>query len=457
MNTINQLFDTSSVDIDESRRRTLFNILSIGVVIATIVGLLLAVFANIANLDPNLPYLLLYLTGISLIISIVILWVINRYWSSRIAGSVFVLLLILSLTLSSAPQEVTSGRALFMFTIPILIAGSIVHPSAGFLAAAIVSIIINYLIIIDPNLSSPNFLSPLGFFLIALIAWLWSRSLERTLVDLQLSNKQLEQKSAELETTNLRLREENLERRRAETELAQQAEVLKRTNAELQQFAYISTHDLREPLRNVRVYAELLESRYQGALDDKADKYIQFIVRGATRMQLLITDLLAYLSVGDVNASFRETDMNRLVGQAIEDLATLIKENSAVITHDLLPTLQVDPGQMTHLFQNLLSNAIKFRRAEPPCVHIGAEQQSDHWLFSVADNGIGLDTAYDDRVFVIFQRLHTKEKYDGTGMGLAISKKVVENHSGRIWFTSNPDEGTTFFFTIPVLNFAQKQ
>jgi light-regulated signal transduction histidine kinase (bacteriophytochrome) len=201
----------------------------------------------------------------------------------------------------------------------------------------------------------------------------------------------------------------------------------------------------------VRVYAELLEQRYQGQLDDKADKYLQYVVSGATRIQALITDLLAYLGAGSSSdVSFQATDLNEVLDRVLNDLELLVKENAAVITHDPLPVIQADPVQMNHLLQNLLTNAIKFRRDEPPAVHISAGGQDGQWLFSVTDNGVGIEAQYLERIFVIFQRLQSQEVTPGTGIGLAICKKIVENHNGRIWAESTPGQGSTFYFTLPV-------
>jgi light-regulated signal transduction histidine kinase (bacteriophytochrome) len=279
-----------------------------------------------------------------------------------------------------------------------------------------------------------------------------TRNLKNALRDLRIANEQLIEQSAALQDSNTLLRQEIAERGRIEESLREQSQALARTNAELQQFAYISTHDLREPMRKVRVYSELLEQRYQGQLDDKADKYLQYVVSGATRIQALITDLLAYLEAGNSsdNLSFQATDLNQVLDHVLNDLELLVKENAAVITHDPLPVIQADPVQMNHLLQNLLTNAIKFRRDEPPAVHISAGGQDGQWLFSVTDNGVGIEAQYLERIFVIFQRLQSQEVTPGTGIGLAICKKIVENHNGRIWAESTPGQGSTFYFTLPV-------
>lgn len=239
------------------------------------------------------------------------------------------------------------------------------------------------------------------------------------------------------------------ERKRAEEQLKKTLENLARSNKELEQFAYIASHDLQEPLRMVASFTQLLEKRYKGKLDGDADEYIKFAVDGASRMQRLINDLLTYSRIGTRGKPFEPCDCQFVLGQVIVNLKTMIDENNALITNDDLPTIMADETQMIQLFQNLIGNAIKFRRKEPPQVHISAEQKLGEWIFSVRDNGIGIDQQYKERIFVIFQRLHSKDEYGGTGIGLAICKRIVERHGGRIWIESEPGEGSTFYWTIP--------
>ena len=226
---------------------------------------------------------------------------------------------------------------------------------------------------------------------------------------------------------------------------------LKRSNADLQQFAYVASHDLQEPLRMVSSYTQLLARRYRGKLDSDADEFIGYAVDGANRMQTLIKDLLAYSRVTAQGKVFERVDCNGLLEEVLSNLRVADEQNRAVVTHDPLPTVMADRGQLGQLFQNLIGNAIKFRGEEPPQIHVSAEQRTGEWLFSVRDNGIGVGPQYAERIFIIFQRLHNREEYPGTGIGLAICKKIVERHGGRIWVVSHTGQGATFHFTLPIV------
>jgi len=224
---------------------------------------------------------------------------------------------------------------------------------------------------------------------------------------------------------------------------------LARSNAELEQFAYIASHDLQEPLRMITSYLQIIEEDYKGKLDEDADEYIGFAVDGAKRMQTLINDLLKYSRVGTKGKSFVPISTETTLSEALDNMQVTIDETQAVITHDQLPTVLGDDAQLTQVFQNLLSNAIKFRGNSAPQIHVGVEQTPKEWVFSVRDNGIGIDMKYAERIFTIFQRLHARGEYPGTGIGLAVVKKIVERHGGRIWVESPPESGSTFYFTLP--------
>ncbi len=238
------------------------------------------------------------------------------------------------------------------------------------------------------------------------------------------------------------------ERIQAEEALRETMRELERSNAELQQFAYVASHDLQEPLRMISSYVHLLERRYKGKLGSDADDYIFFAVDGAQRMQKMITDLLTYARVGTRGKPFEPVDCVKILQEILTNLNISIKETDARITNDPLPAVMGDATQLAQLFQNLIDNALKFRAEASPEIHISAQQNDAAWLFSVTDNGIGIESQYKDRIFLIFQRLHGVGEYPGTGIGLAVCKKIVERHGGRIWVESEYGKGTTFFFTI---------
>jgi PAS domain S-box-containing protein len=239
------------------------------------------------------------------------------------------------------------------------------------------------------------------------------------------------------------------DRKRMENELSGVMEDLDRSNRDLQQFASIASHDLQEPLRMVGSYAQLLAKHYEDQLDEKGKKYIAYMTEGAIRMQQLVNDLLTYSRVGTHGNPMEARDSHVILGEAIMNLAILIEENKAIVTVDALPIVCADASQLVQVFQNLLANAIKFRSEEIPRIHVFARDAGHEWVFSVRDNGIGIDRQYAERIFVIFQRLHTREEYPGSGIGLAVCKRIVERHGGRIWLESEPGKGSTFFFTIP--------
>jgi len=238
------------------------------------------------------------------------------------------------------------------------------------------------------------------------------------------------------------------ERKQAEERLKRTMEDLGRSNAELEQFAYVASHDLQEPLRMVGNYTQLLARRYAGKLGSDADDFINYAVDGAKRMQTLINDLLAFSRVGRRGKELAPTDAEAVLQRTLRDLSPAVADAHAQITHDPLPVVQADCGQLGQLFQNLIGNAIKFHGAGPPQIHVSARRDGNGYVFSVADTGIGIAPEYFDTIFVIFQRLHDREQYSGTGIGLAMCKKIVERHGGRIWVESEPEKGTTFYFTL---------
>jgi PAS domain S-box-containing protein len=240
------------------------------------------------------------------------------------------------------------------------------------------------------------------------------------------------------------------ERKKAEETLKLKLEELRRSNEELEQFAYVSSHDLQEPLRMISSYLQLLQRRYEGNLDEKADKYIHFAIDGALRMQNLINDLLEFSRVTTRAEKPEPTDSELVLGQVLSGLELYIKENKATVSHDTLPKVVADSTQLVQVFQNLIINGIKFHSEETPKIRISAKKKASEWQFSVQDNGIGIDSQYSEKIFEVFKRLHKKEEYPGTGIGLAVCKKIVERHVGRIWVESELGKGSTFYFTLPI-------
>lgn len=237
------------------------------------------------------------------------------------------------------------------------------------------------------------------------------------------------------------------ERERAQEELQAKTRELERSNAELEQFAYVASHDLQEPLRMVSSYTQLLAKRYPDKLDKDANEFIAYAVDGAARMQRLIQDLLLYSRVGR-GAVLAPCELQVAYDLAVRNLKLVLEESQAQVSHDPLPSVMGDSGQLAQLLQNLIGNAVKFRGERVPTVHVSVERDGAMWRIGVRDNGIGIEAEFQERIFVIFQRLHTRERYSGTGIGLAICKKIVERHAGRIWVESQFGQGTTFFFTL---------
>ena len=261
--------------------------------------------------------------------------------------------------------------------------------------------------------------------------------------------RDLELLAEDVDGMRLRLVNELSASRAMSQRLTAAAAELRRSNTELEQFAYVASHDLREPLRKVTSFCQLLAERYAGQLDERADQYIGYAVDGATRMNQLINDLLAFSRVGREAPNLIPTPLNDIVAAALADLGTAIEESDASVSVGALPTVAVDPTLIRTVFQNLIANAIKFRAEPSPHVEIAAERDGDYWLLSCRDNGIGVAPENADRIFVIFQRLHSRETYPGTGIGLAMCRKIVEHHGGRMWLDTSDADGTRMCFTLP--------
>jgi signal transduction histidine kinase len=287
-----------------------------------------------------------------------------------------------------------------------------------------------------------------------------SQRLDQANAQLRLEKRRAEDANLLLSKSNASLESEIEQRRAAEDKLRDNLVELQRSNAELEQFAYVASHDLQEPLRAVGGCVQVLQKRYQGQLDARADQFIQHAVEGAQRMQNLINDLLSYSRLGTKNKEFEAVSGEKIIAGALKNISVSVRETEAQITHDALPILDCDAGQIEQVLQNLLSNAIKFRGDKPPLIHVGCRRQSgagpegggggDFWVLSVADEGLGIEPQYFERIFVMFQRLHTRADYAGTGIGLAICKKIVERHGGQIWVESAAGKGSKFSFSLPV-------
>jgi len=259
----------------------------------------------------------------------------------------------------------------------------------------------------------------------------------------------VKKRTSELARINEVLEAEITERKRAENDLAQRAAQLARSNAELEQFAYVASHDLREPLRMVISYVQLLEKKYKGRFDEQADKYINYVADGSTRMYKLIDNLLAYAKAGRTDEAKQQVDMARVVEEVCSNLKPIIEESKAQITVEQLPTVLGFRTPLVQLMQNLISNAVKFRGQEPLRILVQGREFPREWIVAICDNGEGYDPQFSSHLFKMFNRLHDHEKYPGSGIGLAISKKIVEHHGGRIWAQSEPGKGASFYFALP--------
>jgi signal transduction histidine kinase len=262
--------------------------------------------------------------------------------------------------------------------------------------------------------------------------------------------QRIQERTAALAEANEQLRSEITQRKKSEEHLVETVGELKRSNDELEQFAYVASHDLQEPLRMVASYTQLLAKRYKGRLDPDADEFIAYAVDGSNRMQGLIQDLLAYSRAGAIGEALREISSEKALKEALTNLRGTIEESGAVVTHDALPVITTGDTQLAQIFQNLVGNAIKYHGPEVPHVHVSATKNGGkEWIFSVRDNGMGIDPQHFERIFILFQRLHGRTEFKGTGIGLAICKKILERLGGRIWVESQPEKGSTFYFALP--------
>ena len=348
---------------------------------------------------------------------------------------------------------------IWYYTFP-LVASFLLGSKKGAIATILISspVVALFLMKTPPSiLANYSFDFKLGFmtsfFGVFVFSYLFENSREKNREELQRAHndleKRVEERTSALQEAVQSLQKEVSERRRIEEALKEKTEELARSNQDLEQFAYVASHDLQEPLRMVTSYVQLLAQRYKDKLDSDADEFIGFAVDGAIRMWKLINDLLIYSRVGTRAKELEPTDCETVLHQSLNDLKVAIEEKGAVVTHDPLPTVMGDHPQLGQLFQNLIGNAIKFRGNEPPRVHVSASRNDSGWTFSVRDNGIGIAPEYAERIFIIFQQLHGWKEYAGTGIGLAICKKIVERHGGRIWVESEVGKGTTFYFTLP--------
>ena len=349
--------------------------------------------------------------------------------------------------------------------------GVVAHGKLPFIIASICSIAFALIVVLEYLGFLPDQFHAMGFyfpwknqfdilfvitallFMGAFIAYYTGNLLKENREKLRRQNTELvhAKEAAEKARDELeqRVKERTLDLVIANEQLHQKTEDLIRSNKELEQFAYVASHDLQEPLRMVTSYVQLLSQRYKNKLDQDANEFIDFAANGATRMYQLINDLLAYSRVGTRGNPFELVDCEEVFHKSVNNLKVAMEESGADVTHDPLPKTVADFLQLEQLFQNLIGNGIKFRGEESPRVHISARPNGGHWVFSVRDNGIGIAPEYKERIFVIFQRLHGLDKYPGTGIGLAICKKIVERHGGRIWVESELRKGATFYFTLP--------
>jgi signal transduction histidine kinase len=364
----------------------------------------------------------------------------------------------------AAKLEGSPNSGLFLYAIGVVIVTTLIGGRGPGLLCVLICILWSAYRSLEPTYSvllySSSHVTRLFIFsLLSTIFILIIDRLKRSTAQLRKLNLELENRIDErtkylreanhaLEDTNRILIVEIAQRQEAEEVAKQHEEELIRSNVELERFAYMSSHDLKEPLRMISNYSQLLSRKLKGRLDEDCQEYLHQVIDASKRMDELIRDVLAYCEIGSTHKRWKETDCNILFQRVVQNLSLSIHENRALVTSDSLPLLHVNEVEILQLFQNLVSNALKFHGERPPRIHLSCKHEKGDWLFSVCDNGIGIDPSYQQRIFEIFQRLHTRGEYSGTGIGLAICKKVVENHGGKIWVESNVGQGATFFFTF---------
>ena len=443
-------------DVQKTRTAKLLNTILIAIITITAVLTLTALAIRPDNL------LMIYVGAVTIVLASGLLIIMKRSYI-KLASTLLSFMLLVNVTIIVYIAGAVRGPIVTVYLVAIIIAGLLLGNRAAILFMIVCGILLFGLM----EAESAGLLNPTpidaslnqwvkymaSFFITVVLVSLSVDSANRAAERAERNEQLLRETVTELQSTTRQLQnyQEHLEELVQEqtSALTKQTEALLRTNAELRQFAYVAAHDLREPLRTVRVYTERLEQRYKDKIDERADKYIGYIVDGATRMYELITALLAYAQLEQAKASFATRDVNKILAWVLADLNTMIGESGAMVTYNHLPVLMVDATQIMKLFQNLISNGIKFQAEEKPQIAIQAVEQEHDWLFSVSDNGIGLGSQYKERIFEIFQRAHSQAEYPGTGIGLAICKKIVENHNGRIWLESKLSQGTTVYFTLP--------
>jgi PAS domain S-box-containing protein len=548
---IEQISKFMKVDVpdrEDARRRTMVSVSLVlfeGCLFLVWISLLAVPHVFLAE-DPQFIWNALLAVGIFLLL-LPGLFALNRLVSGRLAGWLFVFLLLGLLSAAYDPDESIHGRGLLLFSLPIFLSSLLLYPWASFPIAALSAAVA----VVDTltEHKPPSLFVVLELLFFASISWLLTREMGRAerredqaneelrkseeqyrliadnsvawiyliapdrrllymspsceqmtgypsgefLADPDLmmrivhpeDRKDVEEYPAETLESSVSHSQEfriitksgetrwidhqcfpicdetgrvigrrgmNLdvtERKQAEKELKNTLIDLERSNQELEQFAYVASHDLQEPLRMISSFTQLLARRYQGRLDQDADEFIAYALEGTENMQRLINDLLAYSRVGTHGKPPAPTSSGQALDRALENLKLTIEESGAEVSGGDLPVVGADDVQLTQLFQNLVANAIKFRSAKPLEIRIDCEARGGEWVFSVRDNGIGIDPQYFDRIFIVFQRLHERGKYPGTGIGLAVCKKIVQRHGGRIWVESEPGKGSTFFFSLP--------